>query len=177
MNHSLYQQLLRVIEGSLALLHAQLNYRFFRSFLKSFNQQLFEIIKKKNILLSKNPENKLLDFNSILEHICRMLYTLIDKIFLKKNPDDASDNFIDPRGRYMGKNIALRVLELFMFQEINFSDDIWTEYLVSQNRNHIQKLLNVDIPEEYFYSDKELIKLLTIYNFQSFSNALNLENG
>ena len=153
---------------------SQINYRFFRAFLKSLNTKFSMIIEKENQELSEY-EKRSINFNVVLDHICRMLYTLIDKIFLKDSPSDASKNFIDPKGRYLGKNIALRILELFMFQEINYSDDIWPEYLVSLNKEKVQKLVNIEIPETFFYSDKDLTKILTIYNFQSFSNAQYLE--
>jgi len=103
-----------------------------------------------------------------------VLYVLIDKIFLKSsNPDDSSKNFIDPRGRYIGKNIALRVLELFIFQEFNYSDDIWPELLISLNIDFIKKELKdkVNIPDKYFYDDKDLTRFYTTYNLQSFDSA------
>ncbi|MFX0072217.1 MAG: hypothetical protein ACFFAO_14105, partial [Candidatus Hermodarchaeota archaeon] len=152
---------------------SQINYLFFRCFLKSFNTQFFTLIEKENDLLSEDSKNELLTFNIIVEHISRMLFVLVDKIFLRNNIEDASKNFIDPRGRYQYKNIALRVLELFIFQEINFSDDIWPEYLLSMNRDKLRKDLKeyIEISDKYFYSDKDLTKFLTIYNLQSFSNA------
>ncbi len=155
----------------------ELNYRFFRTFLRSFDTRLALIIEQENRNLSENPENDFFTFNIIIDHICRILYTLIDKIFLRDNPDEASKNFIDRRGRYVGQNIALRVLELFIFQEFSFSDDIWPEYLVSINQDTIKKNLKsfVDIPDKFFYSDDHLTKLQTLYNFQSLSTALFFE--
>ena len=156
---------------------SQMNYRFFRSFLKSFNTRIAAIIEQENKNLLDKPKNQPFTFNVIVDNICRILYNLIDKIFLRPNPDMASKNFIDPRGRYIGKNIALRVLELFIFQEINYSDDIWPEFLVSLNKSKVQRDLEkyVKIPDKYFYSDKDLTQFLTIFNFQSFSNALFFE--
>ena len=152
---------------------AQLNYSFFRSFLKSFNKRLLDFIDIENKGLLDNPQNEPLTFNIILEHISRMLYVLIEKIFIRAKPDLASKNFIDPRGRYIGKNIALRSLELFIFQEINYSDDIWDEILISLNKDEIRKNLEkyTSIPDKHFYSDKDIMRLQTIYNLQSFSNA------
>ncbi len=157
---------------------SQMNYRFFRSFLKSFNTKFLSLIDKENEILSENPKNELYTFNIIVDHISRMLYVLIDKIFLtSSNPDDSSKNFIDPRGRYIGKNIALRVLELFIFQEFNYSDDIWPEILISLNANKVKKDLKniVDIPNKSFYNDKDLTKFVTTYNLQSLSPALFFE--
>jgi len=152
---------------------AQLNYRFFRTFLKSFNKKLLDLIALENKILLDNPQNEPLTFNIIVEHISKMLYVLIEKIFIRDKPDLASKNFIDPRGRYIGKNIALRTLELFLFQEINYSDDIWDEILISLNKNEIRENLKkyVSIPNKHFYSNKELVRLQAIYNHQSFSNA------
>jgi len=153
---------------------SQMNYRFFRAFLKSFNNKFFALIDKENEILSENPKNEPYTFHIIVDHISRMLYVLIDKIFLKSsNPDDSSKNFIDPRGRYIGKNIALRVLELFIFQEFNYSDDIWPELLISLNIDFIKKELKdkVNIPDKYFYDDKDLTRFYTTYNLQSFDSA------
>ncbi|TFG27718.1 MAG: hypothetical protein EU532_06920 [Promethearchaeota archaeon] len=153
---------------------SQMNYRFFRAFLKSFNTKFLELIDKENGILSENPKNEPYNFNIIVDHISRMLYVLIDKIFLKSsNPDDSSKNFIDPRGRYIGKNIALRVLELFIFQEFNYSDDIWPELLISLNMDIIKKDLKntIIIPDKYFYDDKDLTRFYTTYNLQSFDSA------
>ncbi len=153
---------------------SQMNYQFFRAFLKSFNTKFLALIDKENEILSENPKNEPYTFHIIVDHISRMLYVLIDKIFLKSsNPDDSSKNFIDPRGRYIGKNIALRVLELFIFQEFNYSDDIWPELLISLNVDIIKKELKdkITIPDKYFYDDEDLTKFYTTYNLQSFDSA------
>ncbi|MFX0020505.1 MAG: hypothetical protein ACFFAF_17410, partial [Candidatus Hermodarchaeota archaeon] len=92
-----------------------LNYEFFKTFLRSLNLRILSLIDQENKLITENPENIPFSFTIIIDHVCRMLYTLIDKIFIKINPNQASKNFIDPRSRYIGKNIALRVLELFIF--------------------------------------------------------------
>jgi hypothetical protein len=155
-----------------------MNYRFFRSFLKSFNTKFLTLIEKENEILSENPKNEPYTFNVIVDHISRMLYVLIDKIFLtSSNPDDSSKNFIDPRGRYIGKNIALRVLELFIFQEFNYSDDIWPEILISINADRVKKDLKniVNIPDKYFYNDIDLTRFYTTYNLQSVDSALFFE--
>ncbi|MHA1150321.1 MAG: hypothetical protein ACTSR8_19005 [Promethearchaeota archaeon] len=156
---------------------SHLNYKFFRTFLNSFNTKISFLIEEQNTFLSENPENKLFTFNIVVDHICRIIYTLIDKIFLRKTPDDASKNFIDPRGRYIGRNIALRVLELLIFQEINFSDDIWPEYLISLKKNHVKKSLEkvIDIPDKYFYNGQDIIRFMTLYNAQSFTNEITFE--
>ena len=152
---------------------SQLNYGFFKTFLKSLNSDFSQKITQENENLSENPLNTLFTFNVIVDHICRILYVLIDKIFMRTSPDDASKNFIDPRSRYIGKNIALRVLELFVFQDINYSDDVWPDYIISLNREQLKNELNkfnLTISKEQFYSVEELIQIMITYNIQSFSD-------
>jgi hypothetical protein len=101
-----------------------------------------------------------------------MLYTLIDKIFLRKLPSQASKNFIDPRSRYVGKNIAMRVLELFIFSDLNVSDDVWPDYIISMNKDALQKDLDnyqIEIPEKHFYRYEDIARFIITFNFQSSS--------
>lgn len=153
---------------------SHLNYGFFKTFLKSFNSNFASKINQENEILSENPENIPFSFDIIVDHICRILYVIIDKIFLTTNPNDASKNFIDPRSRYIGKNIALRVLELFVFQDINYSDDIWPDFVISLNKEQISREVkekfNIIIPETKFYADEELTQIMLTYNIQSFSD-------
>jgi hypothetical protein len=152
---------------------SELNYGFFKTFLKSFNSDFSLKLQTENSILSENTENTPFSFDKVVDHICRILYVLIDKIFLRSNPDDASSNFIDPRSRYIGKNIALRVLELFVFQDINYSDDVWPDYIISLNKQNLKKemkTLGIIISEDKFYSDEELIQIMITYNIQSFSD-------
>ncbi|MHA1509638.1 MAG: hypothetical protein ACTSO6_13150, partial [Promethearchaeota archaeon] len=118
---------------------SHLNYDFFKSFLLSLNSSISRLIEIENKNLEEDPNNELLNFKIVVDHICRMLYTLIDKIFLRKLPSQASKNFIDPRSRYVGKNIALRVLELFIFSDLNVSDDVWPDYIISMNKDALLK--------------------------------------
>jgi hypothetical protein len=107
-----------------------------------------------------------------------MLYTLIDKIFIRKIPDQASKNFIDPRSRYVGKNIALRVLELFIFSDLNVSDDVWPDYIISINKDALLKDLEdykVVIPEKFFYRYEDIVRFTVTYNFQSSKNQIIFE--
>ncbi|TFG17623.1 MAG: hypothetical protein EU531_02660 [Promethearchaeota archaeon] len=165
---------LRIIfEKIFGLELAQVNYDFFKTFLRSLNLDISMLIEKENKILSENPRNGPLTFNTIIDHICRMLYTLIDKIFIRKMPEQASTNFIDPRSRYVGKNIALRVLELFIFQDLNVSDDVWPDYLISLNKVSLRKELkpyDITIPDKYFYSFQDIIRFVITYNFQSDSD-------
>ncbi|MFW9989914.1 MAG: hypothetical protein ACFFC3_14800 [Candidatus Odinarchaeota archaeon] len=152
---------------------SQLNYGFFKTFLKSLNSNFYQKIEQENEKLSEDPQNLPFTFNVIVDHICRTLYVLIDKIFMRSTPDDASKNFIDPRSRYIGKNIALRVLELFIFQDINYSDDVWPDFMISLNKEELNnqiKQFNIIIPEKQFYSVEELVQITTTYNIHSFSD-------
>jgi hypothetical protein len=157
---------------------SQVNYNFFKTFLRSLNLNLSQFIDKENKILAENPESSPLTFNVIIDHICRMLYTLIDKIFIRSDPSHASNNFIDPRSRYVGRNIALRVLELFIFQDLNVSDDVWPDYIISMNRENLIKDLNsfsIDIPEKNFYCFDDIARFVITYNFQSYSDKLLFE--
>ncbi|MFX1503015.1 MAG: hypothetical protein ACFFDH_18790 [Promethearchaeota archaeon] len=152
---------------------SQLNYGFFKTFLKSFNSNFSHKIIEENKILTENPENSPLTFRIIVDHICRILYVLIDKIFIRSSPAEASTNFIDPRSRYIGKNIALRVLELFVFQDVNYSDDVWPDYIISLNREKLKeelKQFKVIIPDKHFYSLEELMQIMITYTIQSFSD-------
>ena len=106
----------------------------------------------------------------IIDHICRMLYTLIDKIFIRKRADQASKNFIDPRSRYIGKNIALRVLELFIFQDLNLSDDLWPDYIITLNKEDLIRDLaqfKIELPKNSFYDYDDIVRFVVTYNFQT----------
>ncbi|MFX0037735.1 MAG: hypothetical protein ACFFCY_00515 [Promethearchaeota archaeon] len=152
---------------------SQLNFGFFKTFLKSLNSNFTQKLTQENEILMENPENSPLTFQILVDHICRILYVLIDKIFIRNSPNEASKNFIDPRSRYIGKNIALRVLELFVFQDINYSDDVWPDYIISLNRDQLKRELkefDVEIPDKHFYSLEELIQIMITYNIQSFTD-------
>ncbi|MFX0180855.1 MAG: hypothetical protein ACFE78_11745 [Candidatus Hodarchaeota archaeon] len=159
-----------------------LNYEFFKSFLRSLNLRILSLIDQENKLITENPENKPLSFTIIIDHVCRMLYTLIDKIFIKANPNQASKNFIDPRSRYIGKNIALRVLELFIFQDLNVSDDVWPDYIISMNRSYLMedlKSYKVEVQSsklnEKFYNFTDIARFVITYNFISHIDQITFE--
>jgi hypothetical protein len=153
---------------------SQLNYGFFKTFLKSFNLNFTKKIEQENKILSEDPNNTPLTFDLIVDHMCRILYVLIDKIFLNTTPEAASQNFIDPRSRYIGRNIALRVLELFVFQDINYSDDIWSDFVISLNKDQIKEQLKdnfgIDVPNSLFYTDEELTQIMLTYNIHSLAD-------
>jgi len=149
---------------------SQINYDFLRTFLRSLNISITRLIAQENKVLSEDPNNEPLTFKIVVDHICRMLYTLIDKIFIRKIPGQASKNFIDPRSRYVGRNIALRVLELFIFSDLNVSDDVWPDYIISMNKDALLKDLedhNIVIPEKFFYRYEDIVRFVVTYNFQS----------
>jgi len=149
---------------------SELNYDFFKAFLLSLNSSISRLIEVENETLEEDPSNELLNFKIVVDHLCRMLYTLIDKIFLRNLPSQASKNFIDPRSRYVGKNIALRVLELFIFSDLNVSDDVWPDYIISMNKDALLKDLEnykVKIPQKYFYRYEDIARFVITFNFQS----------
>ena len=157
---------------------SQLNYDFIKSFLLSLNTSIKRFIELENKNLEDDPSNEPLNFKIVVDHICRMLYTLIDKIFLRKLPSQASKNFIDPRSRYIGKNIAMRVLELFIFSDLNVSDDVWPDYIISMNKDALQKDLDnyqINIPEKHFYRYEDIARFIITFNFQSSSEKMIFE--
>ncbi|TFG23199.1 MAG: hypothetical protein EU532_13690 [Promethearchaeota archaeon] len=155
-----------------------INYDFFKTFLRSLNSKLTIILEKENQVIAEDFGDEPFSFKNLVDHICRMLYVLIDKIFIRISPNQASKNFIDPRSRYIGKNIALRVLELFIFQDLNVSDDVWPDYVISMKKEELLRDLEpfkVDIPETYFYNVEDIIRFVVTYNFQSYSDTMLLE--
>ncbi len=157
---------------------SQINYDFFRAFLTSLNTSIRCLIESENKTLEEIPNNEPLSFKVVVDHICRMLYTLIDKIFIRKLPGQASKNFIDPRSRYIGRNIALRVLELFIFSDLNVSDDVWPDYIISMNKDVLLKDLenyHLKIPEKHFYQYEDIARFVVTFNFLSSANQLIFE--
>jgi len=158
---------------------SQLNYDFFRAFLHSLNTSIKRLIESENKILEENPINDTLTFKIVVDHICRMLYTLIDKIFIRKLPGQASKNFIDPRSRYVGRNIALRVLELFIFSDLNVSDDVWPDYIISMNKDALSKDLenyHIKIPENRFYKYEDIVRFVVTFNFKSSKDQIFFED-
>ena len=154
---------------------SQINYEFLKAFLNSINTSIKRLIDKENKILEENPINEPLTFKVVVDHICRMLYVLIDKIFIRKLPGQASKNFIDPRSRYVGRNIALRVLELFIFSDLNVSDDVWPDVIISMNKDALLKELenyHIQIPEKHFYQNEDFDRFLITFNFLSSKNLL-----
>jgi len=154
---------------------SQINYDFFRAFLNSINTGIKRLIESENKILEENPNNEPLTFKIVVDHICRMLYVLIDKIFIRKLPGQASKNFIDPRSRYVGRNIALRVLELFIFSDFNVSDDVWPDVIISMNKDTLLKELEnyeIQIPEKHFYQYEDFDRFLITFNFLSSKNLV-----
>lgn len=156
---------------------SDMNFFFMSSFLRSINEKFFNLIKEENGILMEHQEKSLLTFEIIVDHVCRMIYALIEKIFLTHTLEEASDNFIDSRGRYIPKNIALRIKELFLFQDMNFSDDVWPLFAISLRKERLKKELDgyIEINDRYFYNSQDIFRFLIYYNFKSFSNPLYLE--
>lgn len=158
---------------------SQLNYEFIRAFLHSLNTSIKRLIEDENKILEEDSNNETLTFKIVVDHICRMLYTLIDKIFIRKLPGQASKNFIDPRSRYIGRNIALRVLELFIFSDLNVSDDVWPDYIISMNKDALLKDLenyHIKIPDNRFYQYEDIVRFVVTFNFKSSTDQLGFED-
>lgn len=154
---------------------AHLNETFFMTFLKSLNEKFLLLIEEENEKLKKS--NNRISFEKVIDFICRSLYSLINRVFLRDNVQDVSKNFVDPRSRYIPENVATRVLELTIFKDLNLSDDIWPDYFLSRNKKEIKKLFKdfLDIPEEVFYSNWSLSMIDMIYNQELFGNEKYLE--
>ncbi|GAG65975.1 unnamed protein product, partial [marine sediment metagenome] len=133
------------------------------------------LIEEENKKLKKS-QNKI-SFEKAIDFICRSLYSLINKVFLRENVEDASKNFVDPRSRYIPENVATRVLELSIFKDLNLSDDIWPDYFLSVNKEEVKHLFKkyLEIPEDVFYSDWSLSMLDMVYNQELFHNEKYLE--
>ena len=59
------------------------------------------------------------------------------------------------------------------FQDINYSDDTWPDYIISLNKRYIKDEVNkynITIPDVNFYTDEELTQIMLTYNIQSFSD-------
>jgi len=152
-----------------------INEIFFMTFLKSLNEKFLSLIEEENIKLKKS-QNKI-SFEKAIDFICRSLYSLINKVFLRENVEDASKSFLDPRSRYIPENVATRVLELSIFKDLNLSDDIWPDYFLSINKEEVKNLFKkyFEIPEDVFYSDWSLSMIDMIYNQELFHNEKYLE--
>ena len=156
----------------------RLNFYFFKTFLHSLNLKILEVIAKENKKLIEKYNEGGFSFEDVVDHVCRMLFVLIDKIFIRKTPNQASKNFIDPRSRYIGRNIALRVLELFIFQDFNVSDDVWPDFIISINKDSLLrdlKKFKIDISENDFYNSEDIVRFVNTYNFHVINEQMLLE--
>lgn len=145
-----------------------INEIFFMTFLKSLNEKFLDMIEEENEKLKKFKRK--ISFEKAIDFICRSLYSLINRVFLRENVEEASKNFVDPRSRYIPENVATRVLELSIFKDLNLSDDIWPDYFLSVNKDEIKHLFKeyFEIPEDVFYSDWSLSMIDMIYNQELF---------
>ena len=60
---------------------SDINFWFLSTFLISLNTKFSELVVEENKKISENPKNTQFTFNIIVDHICRMLYVLIEKNF------------------------------------------------------------------------------------------------
>lgn len=155
---------------------SRINEDFFISFLNSFNKKFKIKIEEENVKLKKSKN--FISFEKAVDFICRSIYTLINSVFLRDSLDEASRNFIDPRSRYIPENVALRVLELSIFKELNLSDDIWDDYMLSIKKEQVLDLFGeyIQLPNDMFYSNWDLSMLDMIYNQEIFNEGNYLED-
>ncbi|MFX1411872.1 MAG: hypothetical protein ACFFA6_16115, partial [Promethearchaeota archaeon] len=62
--------------------------------------------------------------------------------------------------------------------DINYSDDVWPDYIISLNKEQLKKDLEVykiQIPDKYFYTVEDLTQIMVTYNIQSFSDQIYFE--
>jgi hypothetical protein len=106
-----------------------------------------------------------------------ILYNLVLRVFISKNPKQAGENFRDKMGRYSPERLAIRVLELRVFKDIPLSDNNWRDYYLSRNKNYVKKTFapHVDIPDHYFFSPERLLKINMIYDRGLLDSTLPLE--
>jgi hypothetical protein len=150
-----------------------LNEEFFRVFSASLNLKFVEEISNINLKL----KNEQITFEDFIDFFQKLLYNLSKKIFLKKNPVTASKGFRDQVGRYSPKNMALRALELLMFQELPLSDNNWENYTLSRNRSIVTTLFKkyITIPDDFFFSNKNRLHISGMV-FYGLDKSVQLEN-
>jgi hypothetical protein len=150
-----------------------INEEFFRVFIYTLNLKFFEEIDKINLKLKKEQ----ISYENFIDFFTKLLYNLSKKIFLKENPIEASKAFKDRVGRYSPKNMALRALELLMFQELPLSDNNWDNYTLSRNRSIVKSVFNkyITIPDDFFFSNKNRLHISGIV-FYGLDKSIQLEN-
>ncbi|MHA1338927.1 MAG: hypothetical protein ACTSRZ_03120 [Promethearchaeota archaeon] len=158
---------------------AELNNDFFHHFLTSLNRKFFVLMDELNlkylneeitqddiIYKQKLIKNNKVTFEIFIDFIIKALYHMIKKVFLRDSILDATENFYDKRGRYSPKRLALRTLELIFFKEMPISDNNWMNYNLSRYSKRVKAIFEkyIQIPDQYFFSRKKLVKLNLIYS-------------
>lgn len=138
-----------------------INEDFFSAFLQSVNIKFFEKLDGWSSELA--AEN--LEYKQVLQIITDALYYIIERVFLDQNPEKASHNFRDRRGRYSPKRVALRTLELIMFREMPLSDNNWQNYNLSRHKEKVRELFSpfINIPDDLFFTRKRLVHINMMY--------------
>ena len=105
------------------------------------------------------------DFNEMIHYIITVLYNLVKRVFLAESTYDAMANFRDQIGQYNPDKLALLMLELRIFKDIPFSDNNWQDYFISRNKQNVKNLFSeyYEIPDSYFFSSEQLLKINMIY--------------
>ena len=142
-----------------------INESFFESYSKELNSHFLDLITGEDVKL--RPLGEKLSFNLIIDLLCRFLFVLIKKIFLRKTPEEATENFPETRSRYSGPQIALNVLETELFREIPMSDAVWGNYLISLRSDLVKEKFareyNITLPDSLFFDSSRINRMGMIY--------------
>ncbi len=144
---------------------ASINEDFFESFARELNSQFYGQITGENIKLRVIGEK--LTFNMVIDLVCRFIFVIIKKLFLRNTPEDAIDSFSDARSRYTAPRIALNVLEAELFRELPLSDSLWGNYLLSLRKDvvkqYFEREFDLQIPDSLFFNNNRLVRMEMIY--------------
>ena len=137
-----------------------MNEKLFESYLLSLNNKFIQMLNDYNKLF---PNNKM-TFDDAILFISKILYVLIDKLFIG-DLDNIQSRFKDKFERYVKQNVAMNIVELLFFKYIPSSDNNWADYYLSRNRKYVEKKLEsfVKIPDDFFFSEERLLKINMLY--------------
>lgn len=142
-----------------------MNEFFFESFARELNSQFYGQITGENIKLRARGEK--LTFNMVIDLVCRFMFVIIQKIFLRKTPEDAVENFTDARSRYSGPRIAVNVLEAELFRDLPLSDSLWGIYLLSLRKDFVKRYFErefkLQLDDSLFFNNNRIVRMEMIY--------------
>jgi len=151
-----------------------LNEMFFDTFLYSFNKKFKQKIKKYRSQYSEFNYS----LNEIIDLLSEILLEFVNSVFIAENPEEATKNFHDSLSRYTPSRLALRLLELKIFKNIPLSDNNWQDYFLSRNKEYVKEIFKpfFEIPNDWFFSEKRLLKINMIYERGAIEKTPYLEN-